>query len=398
MVSTAATIEGKVKAFAKDITKFLNAKRASKVASLKKAGTADPDKALVTATFAYSSGKGSLSRSPEKQAEMVSGGTSWTCAGAHMVDKARHVKLLYGAPGKKAAISWEVRKAFGSGKEHFCSLADLKKKWASLMKTHGLKNFKGGDGWGEGDAFHFELPDSKVPHSDSRVQACLKHYAEITRVEGRGRNTKFETSSVWKGSLAPHLKAAEEKKKKRDAEKKREELKKLQLEGASTSTETLLKSVNGSKSKTGKTFAAILPGKDIEAGKKVSTPVSAASALKLDSIMRDILEGLGLADEKDADIAVICGVSYSSVTFANLTQSFIEGLTPTCDVSLKTPAARFIKVTVAMSGTVRLAKSAKAPRGTVTFDVTIDTPLKTFKGKVQVTLDGSHAISGSTLK
>ena len=41
------------------------------------------------------------------------------------------------------------------------------------MKTHGLKNAKGDDGWSSWDGFHLELPDSKMSTSQKAGEACL---------------------------------------------------------------------------------------------------------------------------------------------------------------------------------------------------------------------------------
>jgi len=158
MPAVSNIVESSTKAFAKDITKFLNDKRAAKIAVLKKeaakaakksksgAGSDkvnDPGAKLVTATFVLSTRKVTQNRSPEVQANLISNGKSWTCASAHMIDMARHVDLMYGAPGKKAGVSWALKEAFGSKEHHFVTLSEVKTKWNALMKTHSLKNFAG---------------------------------------------------------------------------------------------------------------------------------------------------------------------------------------------------------------------------------------------------------------
>jgi hypothetical protein len=83
-------------------------------------------------------------------------------------------------------INWDPKKALGDDFDAF------KKKWASAMKDNGLKNAKGGDGWFDGDAFHLELPESKLDKSDKRVTACFEEYAKLTRKDGKSQNDKFE--------------------------------------------------------------------------------------------------------------------------------------------------------------------------------------------------------------
>ncbi len=98
-----------------------------------------------------------------------------------MADKARHVIMK--VDGK---VSFDPKKAIGDDFDAF------KKKWGEAMKSNGLKNFKAGDGWAEGDAFHLELADSKIAKTDDRVKACLEEYARLSRKENKGKNDKFE--------------------------------------------------------------------------------------------------------------------------------------------------------------------------------------------------------------
>lgn len=399
MANVENVIETKVKAFAKDITKFLDEKRAAKVAKLKKEGKggADPGKTLVTVSFKYSSAKGSISRSPEQQAQYVSDGTSWTCAGAHMVDKARHVAMHYGPAGKKAKVSWDLGGAFGSKDEHFVSLSDLKTKWNALMTTHSLKNHKGKDGWGAGDEFHFELADSKVPHSDKRVQACLAHYAQITRVDGKKKNSSFESGS-WKKSLAPHLKKAEEELAKQKEAEHIAEMKAMQFEGSAAGKQGLLSKVNKSGSTTGKPFPDIDVPSPIDSGGCKAKKVETGTALVWDSLARSIFEKLGLAETSGFDIKLSCGVSYNCITYDNLSQTFLTALTPKCVLVYNTPAARAMGMTVSAVSDVKLTKSAGAPSGKVVFDVLLKTPVDTEKGTITITIDGAKATATAKLK
>lgn len=388
MPDTASVIESKVKAFARDITKFLNGKREAKVNELRKKGDAKADEKLVKVHFTYSAGKGSVSRSPEQQATYVSNGTSWTCAGAHMLDKARHVFMHYGAAGKKPKKSWAVSEAFGNKDHHFVTLSDLKTKWASLMKTHGLKNHNGKDGWGEGDAFHFELPDSKVPRGDKRVQACLAHYAKLTRIDGKSRNTSFETGS-WKSVLKPHLEKAEKKKAEEERKQRQDELKKMRFDGQIKGKETLMNGVNSSKTVSGANWGKIDVPSPIDSGGAKTRKVSGGGARQWDSLARSIFEKLGLLETKGFDVKLVCGVSYTLITYQNLSQNFVADVTPTCGVVYNTPAAKAMKMKVDVSGQVGLTKSQTEPAGTLVFKYVLTSPIDTEKGQITLTIKGA---------
>ncbi len=397
MPNTEKIIETKVKAFAKDISKFLSDKRAAKIATLTKAGDAEADKKLVKVRFKYSSGKGSILRSPEQQAIYVSDGTSWTCAGSHMVDKARHVLMMYAPAGKKEKASWKLSEAFGSKDHHFVTLSDLKKKWKTLMSTHGLKNHKGGDGMGGGDEFHFELPDSKVPHSDKRVQACLVHYAKITRLEGRKKNSKFEGGS-WKTSLKPHLQAAEKEKQKLDDAERIAELKKLQFDGSAVGKQTLMSGASKSGTSVGKPFPDIdVPG-PYDTGAAKTKKVTSGNAFVWDSLARSIFEKLGLAETKGFDVKLSCGIDYNIVTYENLSQTFLTGLTPKCVLVYNTPVARAMGMSVSVASNVKLAKSGSEPAGTVVFTFEMKSPTDTEKGTITFDIKGATVKATTKVK
>ena len=415
MPSTSKTIESSTAAFAKDITKFLTDKRGAKIKALqdaaakeKKKGAKDaPEKdaekskdkpkdfgaKLVTATFVLSKRAITQNRTPETQAELISNGKSWTPASAHVIDMARHVDLMYGPPGKTAKLSWDLKGAFGSGEEHFATLSELKTKWNALMKTHDLKNFAGKDGWSDKDSFHFEIAESKVPRGDPKIDKCLAHYAKLTRIDGRSKNTKFE-NGTWKSTLAPHLKKIEDAKKKAEEEKRKAELAKLTFSGALKSSQTLLKNANKSTSGAGKPLAGILPETEEDTGKVTRKPISLQAPLVWDSLARSIFETLGLAETKGFDIKLLCEVSYDLVTHQYLSQSFVDRLKVSCAVIYNTPAAFAMKMSVKTKTDLALAKSAKGVSGTVVFDVVLANPIDkesatvtmTFKdGKVSAT-------------
>jgi hypothetical protein len=182
-------IEALVKSFAKDMTDACAKLRKARMEKTKKEAdkkkddkkkdkkTQDPP----VVTFDLDKNAATKSRTPAEQAAEVAAGKSWVCWGAHMADKARHVVMK--ADGK---VTWDPKKTMGE------DFDDFKKSWADAMKSNGLKNAKGGDGWYDGDAFHLELPDSKIAKTDARVAACFEEYARLTRKEGKEKNDKFE--------------------------------------------------------------------------------------------------------------------------------------------------------------------------------------------------------------
>jgi hypothetical protein len=195
-------IEPLTKAFAADMTEACAALRKASMAKGKKGDDKKDDKKKAAeppvVTFALDPSKATKGRTPAEQAEQVVANRSWVAWGAHMADKARHV--LMKADGK---VTWDPKKTMGDDFDAF------KKKWADAMKSNGLKNYKGADGWGEGDAFHLELSDSKMAKTDARVVACLDEYARLSRQENKGKNEKFEKD--YAKLLAPYLAKYEKK-------------------------------------------------------------------------------------------------------------------------------------------------------------------------------------------
>jgi predicted transcriptional regulator YdeE len=127
-------------------------------------------------------------RKPKEQAEQIVKGVSWTCSSAHMSDNARHVDLS--KAGKYVVVPSKDLTA-----DEFKTFKDA---WNAAMKANGLLNYKAKDGYDEGDAYHLELPDAKLPVSDKRVQECLEEYADMTRNDGKKKNVAFEKDSTIK--------------------------------------------------------------------------------------------------------------------------------------------------------------------------------------------------------
>jgi hypothetical protein len=195
--SEASTIEKLVEAFATDMTAEAATLRSAKLkqpgnaASPLAADTQTKPPTVPVVTFSLSCSKESKIRTPEEQTVQVANSKSWVCWGAHMSHRARQV--LMKVDGK---VAWDAKKAFGSDFEAF------KTKWGEVMKKHCLKNYKADDGWAAGDEFHLEPPNSRMPHSDKRAQACLAEYARLTREGGKSKNLKFEHK--YKDLIKPH--------------------------------------------------------------------------------------------------------------------------------------------------------------------------------------------------
>jgi hypothetical protein len=127
-------------------------------------------------------------RKPKEQADQIVKGVSWTCSSAHMSDNARHVDLS--KDGKYVVAPSKDLTA-----DEFTAFKDA---WNAAMKANGLFNYKAKDGYDESEAYHLELPDTKLPISDKRVQEYLEEYADMTRNDGKKKNVAFEKDSAIK--------------------------------------------------------------------------------------------------------------------------------------------------------------------------------------------------------
>ncbi|MCH2164981.1 MAG: hypothetical protein MK098_10065 [Marinovum sp.] len=175
-----------------------------------------PEDRLVRLTFKVATSAVTKKRTGLQQAKSVLSGKSWTCASNHMADKARHVNMGSEIPKKgdkggfdKKSYQSKPRECFGSEEKYVWTFEQFKSEWGSEMKKQGFKNYKGKDGYGDGDAYHLELPDSRPKRSDKEVIACMVEYATQTRVNGYKKNEKFEKS--WSKDLRKHIESAEKK-------------------------------------------------------------------------------------------------------------------------------------------------------------------------------------------
>jgi hypothetical protein len=148
-------------------------------------------------TLVMSPNKVSIKRTPTEQAEEVQKGKSWTCRSSHMTDNARHVILKI---GKESSYGLSEAKAL---KKH---TKEFKNVWREAMKVAQIKNFHGTDGYADGDEFHLELPETKLPPNDKRVIACYDHYVTLTRKKGKAKNDDFENG---KADVKGHRKGRE---------------------------------------------------------------------------------------------------------------------------------------------------------------------------------------------
>jgi hypothetical protein len=195
-------IEALVKGFAKDVTAEVEKLRNARLEKQKRdqeASKKSTPASVPVVTFDMSPAKESSVRTPAQQAQEVIEKQSNVCWGAHMSDKARHVRMK--VDGK---LDFDYVKALGEDFNAF------KKKWGEVMKNYKLKNYTGTDGWAEGaDKFHLELPESRISRSGERALACLDEYARLTREEGKKKNEKFEKK--YTNLLKPYVEKYEKK-------------------------------------------------------------------------------------------------------------------------------------------------------------------------------------------
>jgi len=389
VAKASSSITKKAKAFVASMNAAMKTARDKKLAELKKKGDKSPDSKVIKIDFSVSKMSVTLSRTPEKQAESVAKGRSWTCASAHMVDKARHVPMYYTLPGKSRKYSKTAKEPWGSGDEHFMTFAAFKAEWAKQLKSHGVRNYRGKLVFSTSDAWHIELPSGKLLHSDPAVKKCLVEYARLTRLGDKKPNKEFESSKWWKSDLKPHLKAAEAEKAKLEKQAWIETQKMLRFEGSAAGKQVLMSNVSKSASVTGKAFADIdVPG-PYERGASKVVKVSGGSAAVWDSLARSIFETLGLTETKGFDVKLSCGVTYDLVRYEYLSQSFLTGLTPKCALIYNTPVARAMGMSVKVSSSVKLNKAGADPAGQVRFDFVLKTPIDKDVGSVTIDIAGA---------
>ena len=387
MAEAAKLIETKTKAFAKSLTDSLAGSRTAAVKKLakdKKIDVKEAEKLVLTVTFEMEKTKETLSRSPEDQAAQVAKGSSWTCASAHMVDKARHVLMKITPAGKTSGkASWDLVAAFGSKEEHFLTQSAFKSEFGKQMKSADLKNHKGGDGYGDGDGFHVELADGKLLRSDKAVVACMIEYAKLTRIDGQKPNMTFENK--WKSDLKPHIEAAEKK----AAEKAKEALRLERYTGECRGSASLAKGLSKSGNVTKSGLPDILPPSPLDPGKATTKKLVQGGVAVWDSLARGVFEFLGLAPTSGFDIKVICGVQFTTISYEYLSQTYLTDLSLSAMVVFNTPAASAMKMDISATYDIALTKRSDDPDGTVIFTIKISTPIDTLVATVACAVKGA---------
>lgn len=385
MAKAASLISTKAKSFVTGMNAVLKAKRDKKIEELTKKGTKDAAKTVYDVSLKVSKNSVTLSRTPEKQAESVASGRSWTCASAHMVDKARHVPMYYTKPGQtKKNYSKTAKEPWGNKDEHFMTFAEFSAAWSTQLGTQDIRNYKGKKAFDAGDAWHVELPSGKLLHSDPAVTTCMIHYAKLTRIDGGKANTKFEDSKWWKSDLAPHLKAAEDK-----ADKERlDGLKAMRWSGAISGSQTMLSKANKNKTPIGKSFGQIDFLGPIDCGGVTTKPVKFERVLEWDSLAREVFEFLGLSPTKGFDVQLACTIVYKLHSYDNLSQTFISDLIPSCRLVYNTPVSKWLAMSVDVAADVKLKEASLVPEGSVTFNYDFKMPVDRDKGKIVLNIKG----------
>lgn len=410
MAEAATDITKATTAFAKDLTTWLKKKRDAKIAELKKkeeaekkaqAKKGDPktisgsggakagsggakkddkptdwDKQLHTVTFRCSTRTVTLTRTPEAQATEVAKHSSWSCASAHMVDKARHVEMVLN--GK---LSWELKTAFGTGDKQFVTEAAFWKYFGTLFSTHNVVNASGKPEVHGKDKFHLELADAKVPRSDKKVKECMDCYAKKIYLEvekhPKGPNSDFE-KNFKSAELAASIKKYKAQREKIDKERDREALKALRFDGAVVNAGSAFKDAAKATSFKWKARSDIMPPSPIRAGAGKPTSVSH----KLTTKAKSMVGG-----------TVFVSLAYTYWTFENLSQGFVSDVELEIAANLSKAQGMINTLSATYQLTIGLSKSKLQPSGALI---------------VQYVLDGlgnydhvgvvAFAVSGNTIK
>ncbi len=382
MGDAATDITKATQAFAKDLTAWLKKKRDEKIAELKKKeegekkaqakkdakksdsdkksdkkdekGT-DWDKKLHTVTFRCSTRKETLTRTPEAQATEVAEHDSWSCASAHMVDKARHVEMVL-----NGALSWKLETAFGTGEKQFVTASAFWKYFGTLFAKHGVVNASGKPEVHSKDKFHIELPESKVPRSDKKVKTCIECYAKKVYLEQekypKGPNTKFENAYKC-AELTAAIKKYKDQRKKIDEERDREALKALRFDGTIAGSGTAFKDAAQGVSHTWSAKQTIEPPSPIRSGKGTSKPVS---------------HNLTTRAKSTVGGTITVALSYTHWTFENLSQGFITDVTLAVTANLNKAQGLINTLSADYKVKIGLAKSKLQPQGVVNVEYFVD--------------------------
>ena len=377
MGKTGALIEKKVKAFATGMEKRLTTLRKARVKEIdkrlaaeaakggapvtpgkSKAASPTGEELVMKLTLAMSTASITKNRTGKQQAVPVAKGRSWTCAGSHMNDSARHIRMYRSGPGKngKKYVKDPVD-VCGTDDEHICSFTKFKSEWAAEMKTHDLRNYKTGKGYGDGDDYHLELPDSRIPKTDPECLACVDEYCRLVIMEGNKHNSDFEKN--WASAIkAPMAKYKKEKEQIENAERLAE-LKAMQFAGKLAASGKLFSKATKTGKANLKTKGEIMPTADIikEAGTRVPFPVIVPAIPKKGTF---------------TDIYIFAHLMVWLVDFDNLSQTFVKEVSLDLAVTFKGVMSMMADFSADAKIDVALAKSGLVPTGNVTINYSVD--------------------------
>lgn len=379
MSNSGTLIEKKIKAFASGMETRMTALRTAKVKKIdkrledeaKKAKKPDPkagksgskaaplkgEDMVMKLTFIMSKGAATKGRTGKKQAIEVAEGDSWTCSGSHMNDSARHINMYTHGPGKSGKkYMVDPKKAFGDKDEHVCNLTKFKSEWVAEMKKQDLRNHKNGTGYGNGDDYHLELPNSRIPKTDPECVICVDEYCRLVVMEGYKNNTTFEKSwaTSVKGPMAKYLKEKE----KIENAARIEELKKMRFSGKLSASGKLFSNATKTTKASVKANGSIMPPKEIqaEAGKVSHIPLSLVATPPKGTY---------------TDIYVMTTLNLALVKYENLEQAFLKEARVDGILSMKGLLSKVASASASVKLDVTLG-NGKEPTGKATIDYSVD--------------------------
>lgn len=300
----------------------------------------------VKVTFKVSDAKVDKTRTGAEQAVPISTNHSWTCISAHMADKARHVVPYLN--GKKVA---DPNKSFKP------LIAEYKKKWVAAMGSD-LVNCAGKKAY-HSDQYHLELKDAKKGIPQKEIDACYSTYVDLTKVQFPKKNTDFEKDHkalLDKLRKKKGILTDEEWKKKQEAEKRLEEIKKMTFDESFKVKGPVCKNAGAGKY----TFAnsiSMLPKDVSEFGKRKDTAVKGTKTI---------------VSKTYSDVKIVVTLSYTLVSFEHLSQSFLENPEMQFEIKIAGLLAKAAGVTISCDGEFSLKKSSKQPVGRMTVSYFVD--------------------------
>ncbi|MEW9919421.1 hypothetical protein AB2B41_07395 [Marimonas sp. MJW-29] len=350
-------IDKRLAAEAKKVEKSGKADRKAKKGGAKAAEAPKGEDMVVKLTFTMSKSGATQGRTGKQQALEVAEGDSWTCAGSHMNDSARHINMYTHGPGKTGKkYMVDPKKAFGTKDEHICNVATFQKEWEAEMKKQDLRNHGGGKGYGHGDDYHLELPNSRIPKTDPECVACADEYCRLVVMEGYDNNTKFE--KAWAAAIkAPMAKYLKEKEKLENA-KRIEELKKMVFGGKVSASGKFFSKVKDSKKAAIAVKGSILPPPDIvkEAGRAMPLVLPLVGVPKVKTFTNVTFTGV---------------VVLHFLRYEHLTQTFLKEVRFECVASLKGLLSYAATASASGSVNINLGKGPD-PTGTVVIEYSVD--------------------------